>query len=77
MYNTLMKIWKLQTQTPTHNIVRLNCEEHSDMIYAGEFRDDAEIEEFLLSLGKSIDTKKSVKLLHYYGYLHLLLKRED
>jgi hypothetical protein len=76
MYNTLMKIWKLQTQTPTHTIVRLNCEEHSDMVYAGEFTDDNALKEFFLLLNKTIDVEKNIKLLKYYGYLHLLFKRE-
>jgi len=70
-----MKIWKLETQTPTHNIVRLNCEEHSDMVYAGEFLDDESLRKFFLSLDKGIDVDKNIKLIKYYGYLHLLLKR--
>ena len=71
-----MKIWKLETQTPTHNIVRLNCEDHSDMVYAGEFLDDESLRKFFLSLDKDIDVDKNIKLIKYYGYLHLLLKRE-
>ena len=70
-----MKIWKLETQTKTHNIVRLNCEDHSDMVYAGEFLDDTALSEFFLSLDKNIDVDKNIKLIKYYGYLHLLLKR--
>ena len=70
-----MKIWKLDTQTPTHNIVRLNCEDHSDMVYAGEFLDDESLRKFFLSLDEGIDVDKNIKLIKYYGYLHLLLKR--
>ena len=70
-----MKIWKLDTQTPTHNIVRLNCEDHSDMVYAGEFLDDESLRTFFLSLNKDIDVDKNIKLIKYYGYLHLLFKR--
>jgi len=70
-----MKIWKLDTQTPTHNIVRLNCEDHSDMVYAGEFLDDDALKKFFLSLDEDIDVDKNIKLIKYYGYLHLLFKR--
>ena len=69
-----MKIWILQTDTPTHNIVRLNCEDHSDMEYLGEFEDEAFIE-YLQTLQSDIDTQKNLKLIKYYGYLHLLLKK--
>ena len=70
-----MKIWKIETQTPTHKIIRLNCEEHSDMVYAGEFKDDNALKAFFSSLSKEIDREKNIKLLKYYGYLHLLLKQ--
>jgi len=70
-----MKIWNIQTQTQTHTIVRFNCEEHSDMEYLGEFTDDS-FREYLLSLQTDIDAEKNLKLIKYYGYLHLLLKRK-
>jgi hypothetical protein len=70
-----MKIWKLETQTPTHKIIRLHCEDHSDMIYVGEFEDDNALKVFFSSLDKEIDSEKNIKLLKYYGYLHLLLKK--
>lgn len=70
-----MKIWKLQTQTPTHKIIRLNCEEHSDLKYLGNLN-DAEILEFFHNLSEDIDKEKNLKLLKYYGYLHLLVKQK-
>jgi len=69
-----MKIWILQTETPTHKIVRFNCEEHSDLVYLGEFTDDA-FKEYLQTLQVDIDADKNLKLIKYYGYLHLLLKK--
>ncbi len=71
-----MKIWKQQTQTPTHKIIRLNCEEHSDLKYLGDLSDE-EVKEFFHSLSEEIDKEKNLKLLKYYGYLHLLVQRES
>ena len=68
-----MKIWKLQTQTPTHKIIRLNCEEHSDLEYMGDLNDE-EVLDFFHNLSEDIDKEKNLKLLKYYGYLHLLVK---
>jgi len=69
-----MKIYKSQTLTPTHKIIRLNCEAHSDLEYLGEFSSDTDLKEFFLSLDASIDAEKNIQLLKYYGYLHLLIK---
>lgn len=69
-----MKIWKQETETPTHTIVRFNCEEHSDLEYLGDLS-DVEILDFFHTLSEEIDGKKNLKLLSYYGYLHLLVKR--
>lgn len=67
-----MKIWISDTQTPSHRLVRLNCEEHSDYKYLGDFNDD-ELEAFFLELQNDIDVEKNVKLIKYYGYLHLFI----
>jgi len=72
-----MKLWKQETQTKTHTIIRINAEEHCDMHYVGEFNDDAALKEFFLSLDEKIDIEKNCKLLNYYGYLHLFIKRHD
>ena len=72
VYNSTMKIWILDTQTPTHRLVRLNCEEHSDYTYLGDL-DDTQLEEFFLTLQEDIDVVKNRKLLSYYGYLHLFI----
>ena len=67
-----MKIWIHDTQSITHRIVKLNCEAHSDFKYLGDLDDDA-LREFLKSVQESLDIEKNVKLLHYYGYLHLFV----
>ncbi|WP_455756820.1 hypothetical protein [Sulfurimonas sp.] len=65
-----MKIWISDTQTQTHRLVRLNCEEHSDYSYLGDLNDE-ELKEFFLSLEDNIDVDKNIKLIKYYGYLHI------
>lgn len=67
-----MKIWILDTQTATHRLVRLNCEEHSDFKYLGDFNDN-ELRDYFLSLQESMDIEKNLKLIKYFGYLHLFI----
>jgi len=67
-----MKIWISDTKTPTHRLVRLNCEEHSDYVYLGDLNDD-ELREFFLSVQEDMDLDKNTNLLKYYGYLHLFV----
>ena len=67
-----MKIWISDTQTSSHRLVRLNCEEHSDYKYLGDLDDD-ELRDFFLSLQGDIDVQKNMKLIKYYGYLHLFI----
>lgn len=71
-YNGVMKIWISDTQTPSHRLIRLNCEEHSDYTYLGDLNDDA-FRDFLLEVKADIDVEKNTKLLKYYGYLHLFI----
>ncbi len=67
-----MKIWINDTNTKTHRLVKFNCEEHSDYVYIGDF-DDTALEKLLLDIQPDIDLKKNVKLIKYYGYLHLFI----
>jgi len=67
-----MKIWISDTQTPTHRLIKLNCEEHSNYEYLGDLNDD-EFKEFLLRVQKDIDVTKNTNLIKYYGYLHLFI----
>lgn len=68
-----MKIWIHDTKAPSHRIVKLNCEEHSGFEYLGDLNDD-ELRSFFLELQDDIDVEKNIKLIKYYGYLHLLIK---
>ena len=60
-----MKIWISDTQNPSHRLIRLNCEEHSDYSYLGDLDDEA-LQNFFLSVKSDIDIQKNTKLLKYY-----------
>lgn len=76
LYNTIMKIWMKDTQTPSHRLVQLNCEEHSDYKYIDDFDDD-KLKLFFLELQADMDVDKNMKLIKYYGYLHLFIVYKD
>lgn len=67
-----MKIWIDDTQTVTHRQIKLNCEDHSGYEYLGDLDDDA-IRNFLQKAQSNIEIEKNLKLIHYYGYLHLFI----
>jgi len=67
-----MKIWISQTQTPTHKLVRFHCEPHSDYEYLGDLNDD-ELRKYFLELQEDMDVEKNIKLIKYYGYLHIFI----
>ena len=67
-----MKIWISDTKSATHRIVKINCEDHSGYEYFGDLNDD-ELNDYFVDLKKDIDVSKNMKLLKYYGYLHLLI----
>ena len=70
-----MKIWKQDTQTPTHRLVKLHCEEHSNYDYLGDLDTDG-IKRFFLEIQQDMDIEKNLKLLNYYGYLHLFIVKK-
>jgi len=67
-----MKIWIQDTKSKTSRNVRLQREEHSGHNYLGDLDDD-ELREFFLDLQDDIDVEKNMKMLKYYGYLHLFI----
>ena len=67
-----MKIWISDTQASTHRNIRLNLEQHSDYTYLGDL-DDNELSNFFIDIKSDIDIEKNIKLLKYYGYLHLFI----
>ncbi len=70
-----MKLWINKTKTPTHLIVKLHAEEHSGYEYVGDLDTD-KLKKFLQELQKDMDVDKNIKLLNYYGYLHLFIKED-
>ena len=68
-----MKLWISDTKTPTHRLVKLHAEQHSGYEYLGDL-DEIELKKFLLELQNDMDVTKNIKLLNYYGYLHLFIK---
>jgi hypothetical protein len=70
--NDSMKIWISDKKTPTHRLVRINCEEHSDYDYVGDFTDE-ELRAFLVEIQDDANVEKNIKLIKYYGYLHLFV----
>jgi hypothetical protein len=67
-----MKIWVLDKITPAYRQVRLNFEESDGYDYLGDVNED-DLEKYLLELQNDIDVAKNIKLLKYYGYLHLFI----
>ncbi|WP_294961735.1 hypothetical protein [Sulfurimonas sp.] len=67
-----MKIWISDTQAPSHRLINLNCENRDNYNYLGDFDDD-ELTKFLLEVQADIDVLKNIKLLKYYGYIHLFI----
>ena len=67
-----MKIWISDTKAKTHRNIRLNLEKHSDYVYLGDFNDE-ELSSFFIEVQSDIDVSKNIKLLKYYGYLHLFI----
>jgi hypothetical protein len=71
-----MKIWINDTQTQTHRIVKLFCEEHSLCEYFGDLEDE-ELKNFLVEIKEDIDVEKNMKLLKYFGYLHIFASKKS
>ena len=68
-----MKIWISDTQTGSHRLIKLNCEDHSGYKYLGDLNDD-ELRVFFLEVQEDINVEKNMQLIKYYGYLHLFIK---
>ena len=67
-----MKIWLTDKKSSSHRLINLQCEAHSDYRYLGDLN-DKEIKAFFLDVQPEMDIEKNLKLLHYYGYLHLFI----
>jgi len=71
-----MKIWLKNTSTPTHHIIYYTNEDAQDTSYLGEF-DDESFKAYLHTLSPKIDAEKNVKLIRYFGYLHIFAKKGE
>jgi len=71
-----MKIWISKTVTTSYKLIKLHCEQHSEYEYLGDLSDE-DLKEFFLSVKGDIDVAKNIKLLHYFGYLHLFVTQEE
>ncbi|MCD6173230.1 MAG: hypothetical protein J7J96_05470 [Sulfurimonas sp.] len=67
-----MKIWMSDINAVTHRLIKLNCMEHSDYRYLGEF-DDEKLKSFFLEIQDDMDIEKNMKLIKYYGYLNIFI----
>ena len=63
-----MKLWILDETHPTHRLVRLNAEEHSELTYFGDFSDD-EIRTFFKEVDETMDVEANLERIKYFGYL--------
>lgn len=71
-----MKLWFKDTSTTTHHIIYFTGENAQNTVYLGDL-DDAAFKEYLLTLSSKIDIEKNLKLIHYFGYLHIFAKKES
>ena len=71
LYTSNMKLWITDTQTSSHRLVKINCENQLGHTYLGDLTEE-EIRKFILSI-KEDDIEQNIKRLQYYGYLHLFI----
>jgi len=69
-----MKIWISDSQTQTHRLIKIHCENHSDYFYVGDL-DDVALREFFRSI-EDKNIQKNIDLLKYYGYLNLFVIKQ-
>ena len=65
-----MKLWISDEKAPTHRLVRLHAEQHSNYNYLGDLNDD-EITALFKEIKPDLDFEENLKMLKYFGYLHL------
>jgi len=66
-----MKIWISDSQTQTHRLIKIHCENHSNCVYVGDL-DEIALREFFRSI-EDKNVQKNIDLLKYYGYLNLFV----
>ena len=71
-----MKLWIKDTSTATHHIIYFTKESSENTQYFKDFNDD-EFKTYLSTLSPKIDVEKNLKLINYFGYLHIFAKKEN
>lgn len=71
-----MKLWLKNTSTTTHHIIYFTNENAQNTTCLGDLSDD-EFAHYLAALSPKIDIEKNLKLIHYFGYLHIFAKKES
>ncbi|MGB5965127.1 MAG: hypothetical protein WBF77_04550 [Sulfurimonadaceae bacterium] len=70
-----MKLWIKDTSTITHYIIYFTGENAEGTEYLGDLDSDG-FKAYLAALSPKIDLEKNLKLIQYYGYLHVFAKKE-
>jgi hypothetical protein len=74
---SVMKIWIQEEKTATHHIAHLNLEHHGNFEYLGDLNEE-EQHALLTKIKPDIDLEKNLKMLKYFGYLHLfVIQKKD
>ncbi len=71
-----MKLWIKDTSTPTHHIIYFTKERSENTEYFIDL-DDEGLKTYFSTLSPKIDVEKNLKLIHYFGYLHIFAKKES
>jgi len=69
-----MKLWTKDTSTDTHHIIYFTKERTENTAYFKDLDDDG-FKAYLTALSPTIDVEKNLKLIHYFGYLHIFAKK--
>jgi len=70
-----MKLWIRDTSTPSHHIIYLTGEDAQDTTFLDDFSDESFLR-YIESISPLIDAQKHLKLIRYFGYLHIFAKKE-
>ncbi len=71
-----MKLWIKDTSTETHYIIYFTKESSENTKYFKDLDDDG-FKAYLTTLSSKIDVEKNLKLIQYFGYLHIFAKKES
>jgi len=70
-----MKLWIKDSSTLTHHIIYINSEALHGLTFIGDL-DDTALTAYLQALSSKLNIEKNLKLIHYFGYIHIYAKKE-